>query len=277
MAVLCRQQRLLESGAMANILTAHAKNTVPGIVGVLEGLKEQGEEYELQPQQGTAWSYVRSLYIFWPGNVYIGISTNERNCDPQSNFEGNACKAVPQHKYDRAYEMCVSMRAYVLRPTDAKLAREAGSAMLKLYAAEYTDFTAYDPGVWEVDMHTPPHNKELKFKNCAHKYEVNSANCKKGKYVGMAVIPPTAIASKPVKEGSGGGNDAIVDGQCDPSKGVCKESSLSPSPLVPKVDEEASVQQALVPTVDEEASVQQALVLTVDEEASVQQQYQLVA
>ena len=35
-----------------------------------------------------------------------------------------------------------------------------------------------------------------------------------------------------MKEGSGGGNDAIVDGQCDPSKGVCKESSLSPSPLL---------------------------------------------
>jgi len=110
-AVFCRQQSLLESGQMYNILIPHTNNTVPNIVGVFEGLKEHGQEYELMPYQQTAWSYVRGLYIFWPDNIYVGISTNDRNCDPQSNFEGNTCKAVPQRKYNRAYDMCVSMCA----------------------------------------------------------------------------------------------------------------------------------------------------------------------
>ena len=240
--VSCHQQSLLESGQMHNILIPDANNTVPDIVGVLEGLKEHGEEYELMPPQQTAWGYVKGLYIFWPGNIYLGILTNDRNCDPQSNFEGNACKAVPQRKYDRAYDMCVSMRAYLLRPTDAELAREAGGAMLRLVGAEYTDFTAYNPEVWEVDAHTPPHKKGLKFKDCAHKYEVNAVNCKKGKYVGKPIIGARALARKTANEDSGGGNEVMVDGQCDPNEGECDKASSSPSSLLPKEDEQVSIQ-----------------------------------
>ena len=236
--VLCGQQSLLESGQMQNILKPHANKTVPDIVGVLEGLKEHGEELELLPQQKIAWGYVRGLYSFWPGNIYVGISTNNRYCDPQSDFEGNACKAVPQHKYDRAYEMCVCMRAYLLRPTDAELAREAGGAMLKLVGDEYTDFTAYKPEVWDIDTHTHPHKKELKFKDCVHKYEVNAVNCRKGKYVGEAVIGARALARKAANEDSEGGNAGTVDGQCDPNEGVCDKPSSPPSPLLPKVDDE---------------------------------------